>query len=424
MNHHRIFISYKSDDEYFARGIVESLESMGIFCWIASRNIAEGSAFNREIPIAIEKAELIVLILTKKADESEEVQRELALATQYKKKILPINVDGCKPVNLHYWLSTIQWLSFIEYGGFSSIAEDIGSNYFNVIATKKNKSSITVKASRNIPFFSGAPLQRSSHDLTSITNKIGLRGTASVRYFDDDFAVLILREELTFADPIELLRDRRRIHLDIICSSEILSKLMSATAPKNPLFLDAPPRIEYVMSVYQIIEAEGLRESDIYAICEPSLVGITDDPNQEGASNDDAIISLANIKPTIALSQLTTVTTKTSCFYVGWSNVVLVDKEKLSQDFRRLEELEVELQKLWFQMNAYEAHLDKCIISPELYDISAIRREINKSKLKLAKFKKVDAVGSAHINAVKEALLATSRIKEIVASIDEKLKML
>jgi len=401
MNHHRIFISYKSDDEFFARGIVESLESIGVFCWIASRDITEGSAFNREIPPAIDKAELIILILTKKADESEEVQREIALATQGKKKILPINVDGCKPVNLHYWLATIQWLSFKDYGGFDSIAEEIASKYFDVVAPARNRSSITVKASRNIPLYTGFQNESSHLDLNSIINKTGLRGSPSIRYFDDGFAVLVLREELTFVDPIELLQDRRRVHLDIIGASETLSRAISTGTFKHPLFLETPPYIEYVMSVYQVIESERLKDTDIYAICEPSLIGITDDPNQEVPSKDMAIISLANLKPAIALSQLTPISTKNSCFYVSWSNVVLVDNEINSPDFQRLEELEVDLQKLWFQMNAYEVRLDDCILSPELYDIPAIKREINKAKLQLAKFTKIDSVGSAHINALK-----------------------
>ncbi len=424
MDYHRIFISYKSDDEFFARGIVESLESIGLPCWIASRDIAEGAAFNREIPPAIERAELVVLILTKKADESEEVQREIALATQSKKKILPINVDKCRPINLHYWLTTIQWLTFSDYGGFDPIAEAIASKCLGVIAPTKKRSTITIKASRFIPLYTGSGAEISPSALKSIINDIGLRGSPFIHYFNDGFAVLVIREELSFTDPIELLRDRRRVHLDMIGHKDILSSAMFTGTSVHPLFLDNTPKIEYVMSVHQLLCSEGLRDADIYAICEPSLIGVTDDPNQAVASQNDATASLANIKATVALSQLTPIPTKSSCFYVGWSNVVLVDSEIASPDFQRLEAFEIDLQKLWFQLNAYDVSLDECILSPELYDVAAVKREVNKSKLHLAKFKKTDSVGSAHINALKESLFLTSKIKGIVANIDEKLEML
>lgn len=424
MNNQRIFISYKSDDEYFARGMVSSLESMGLLCWIASRDINQGAAFNREIPPAIEKAELIILILTKKADESEEIQREMALATQAKKQIIPLNVDGCKPVHLNYWLATIQWLNFSDYGGFDAIAKIISSKCFGINATPKNRPCFRVKVTRYIPLYSGLLQPISQASLSNFISGIGLRGSPVLQCFNDGFTVLTLREELTYADPIDLLQDRRQEHLKIIGSKDCLSDFIATKSCSHALFLDRPPKMTYVMSIYQILSADGLRDTDIYAICEPSLVGITDDPNQEIASKSEAVLSLANLKSSVALSQLTPIATKNSCFYVGWSNVILVDQVVDSPDYKRLEHFEMELQKIWFQLDSYEVLLDNCIMSPQHYDLIAVKREINRAKLQLSIFKKIDSVGSAHINALKQALFITCKIKDVVASIDEKMEML
>jgi len=419
----RVFISYKSDDEYFARGIVESLEAIGLNCWIASRDIPEGAAFNREIPTAIDVAELVVLILTRKADESEEVQREIALATQGKKKILPINIDGCKPVNLHYWLATIQWLSFGDCGSFNFLAQTISEKFFGITATYFKESAVSVNATRFIPMYLGQLDPMHEAILESLVKELDLSGIPVLQWFEDGFAVLMLREKLTYADPIELLQDRRRIHLKIINSRDRLKEALKNAPCAHPLFLERSPDIEYVMSVHQLLTPDGLRDTDLYAICEPSLVGITDDPNQTVVSAKEAYLNLANVKPTAALSQLKPISTKTSCFYVGWSNVVLADRNVNSADFQRLEGFELELQKLWFQMNAYDARLDECVLFPLKYDVVAVKREVNKAKLQLSRFKKVDSVGSTHINTLKEALFDSCRIKSLVENIDEKLAM-
>ena len=50
---HDVFISYSSKDQDVTEQIRQALETNGISCWIAPRNIPLGSSYAREIPAAI-----------------------------------------------------------------------------------------------------------------------------------------------------------------------------------------------------------------------------------------------------------------------------------------------------------------------------------------------------------------------------------
>ena len=88
-----VFISYASGDHDRARVVRDDLEADGIPCWMASRDILGSDDYVTAIPPAIEHARVVLLVLSAAALASEHVFREVHLATDDKKPILPVRVE-------------------------------------------------------------------------------------------------------------------------------------------------------------------------------------------------------------------------------------------------------------------------------------------------------------------------------------------
>ena len=58
----QIFVSYSSNDVYIAEKLCAILESDGIGCWIAPRDVLPGTIYAEEIISAIENADALLLI--------------------------------------------------------------------------------------------------------------------------------------------------------------------------------------------------------------------------------------------------------------------------------------------------------------------------------------------------------------------------
>lgn len=84
-----IFISYSVMDAAAAQTLLEALESNGLSCWIAPRDIPGGSNYTKQIPVAIRKCEIFLLVLSPNAQKSPWVLKELDAAVNAGKVILP-----------------------------------------------------------------------------------------------------------------------------------------------------------------------------------------------------------------------------------------------------------------------------------------------------------------------------------------------
>ena len=71
------FISHASEDAAIAATITDYLESNGVSCWVAPRDITPGREYSAEIVEAIESSAVFVLVLSENANESIFVKREV-----------------------------------------------------------------------------------------------------------------------------------------------------------------------------------------------------------------------------------------------------------------------------------------------------------------------------------------------------------
>ena len=90
-----VFISYSTVDAVNAETVRNVLENNNLSCWMAPRDIPGGSNYTKEIPIAIRNCTVFVLILSKNAQSSQWVLKELDSAVNCGKIILPFMLEDC-----------------------------------------------------------------------------------------------------------------------------------------------------------------------------------------------------------------------------------------------------------------------------------------------------------------------------------------
>lgn len=106
-----VFISYTQADRESAERLCSSLESAGVSCWIAPRNVAPGSEWAAAIMHAIHSAKALVLILSSNSKSSRQLAREVESADQTGLKIITFRIEDVKPPDeLGYYLGNIQWI--------------------------------------------------------------------------------------------------------------------------------------------------------------------------------------------------------------------------------------------------------------------------------------------------------------------------
>lgn len=122
-----IFISYSSSDEQIANKICEHFEKEGLRCWIAPRNILAGKDYGGEIIKGIEESKVFFLCLSRAANESQHVLREVERAVN---RNLPIIVYQHEETqlskSLEYFLASTQWFLPDENNGLDELVGIIG----------------------------------------------------------------------------------------------------------------------------------------------------------------------------------------------------------------------------------------------------------------------------------------------------------
>ena len=112
-----VFVSYASQDGAVANSIVESLESQGLRCWIAPRDVKPGAQYADAIVRAINEAKAVVLVMSASAVASSHVGKEIERASSKRKPIIAFRIDAA-PLNhaLEYFLSESQWIDVRALG--------------------------------------------------------------------------------------------------------------------------------------------------------------------------------------------------------------------------------------------------------------------------------------------------------------------
>jgi WD40 repeat protein len=110
----QVFISHSSKDKQLAETLCRALEERNIACWVSYRDIEPGEDFAGAIVRAIRGCKVMVLIFSNNANSSNEITKELALASQNKLVVIPARVEDVSPSDaLAYQLATSQWVDVL-----------------------------------------------------------------------------------------------------------------------------------------------------------------------------------------------------------------------------------------------------------------------------------------------------------------------
>ena len=110
-----VFISYAARDRERVLGLVERLRGAGVTVWIDQAGIDVSTMWSQEIVSAIKGCKVMLLSISPNSTESENVVKELALASERKKPIIPVYLEAAEiPETMEYQLAGIQRVEYFR----------------------------------------------------------------------------------------------------------------------------------------------------------------------------------------------------------------------------------------------------------------------------------------------------------------------
>lgn len=111
-----VFLSYSTIDAAITEKICAAIESRGVRCWMAPRDVQPGTSYAQSIIEAINNSPVMVVVLSKNSDQSEQVQREVERAGSRRgMALIPVRVENIRPSgHMEYFLSAQHWLDAFE----------------------------------------------------------------------------------------------------------------------------------------------------------------------------------------------------------------------------------------------------------------------------------------------------------------------
>lgn len=109
------FVSHSSKDKLVANAICARLESQGIRCWIAPRDVDPGRDYSDQIAEALENSAIMVIVVSSGSNSSRHVKSEIDRAFSLGQVIVPFRVEKIElDKGLAYYLSKTHWLDAVS----------------------------------------------------------------------------------------------------------------------------------------------------------------------------------------------------------------------------------------------------------------------------------------------------------------------
>jgi tetratricopeptide (TPR) repeat protein len=107
----QVFISYATADRKQALSVCKAIERRGITCWISTRDVQPGANYQEAIVRTIRDACALVLVFSEAANNSDEIKKELSLASRHHVAVMAVRIEDVEPSDAFaYELSTRQWI--------------------------------------------------------------------------------------------------------------------------------------------------------------------------------------------------------------------------------------------------------------------------------------------------------------------------
>jgi hypothetical protein len=110
-----VFISYASANRKEALSVCKAIERRGATCWISCRDVEAGENYQESIVRALRNSRAMVLVFSDAANNSDEIKKELSLASRYHVPVMALRIEDVEPSDAFaYELSTRQWLDAFD----------------------------------------------------------------------------------------------------------------------------------------------------------------------------------------------------------------------------------------------------------------------------------------------------------------------
>ena len=174
-----VFISYSSHDQKVVEGLCAYLEQQKIRCFVAYRDIPRGVVWARAIVDALDESRMMVVVFSEHFNNSDQVDREIELASEDKKPILTFRIsDDVFKGAKKYYLKNINWIDAFPNPEqvFGSVAENVATLLGIKLSTPLSPSTPSTPSTPSAPSTPSVPKQ--SVELSPVTYQVG-------DYYDD-----------------------------------------------------------------------------------------------------------------------------------------------------------------------------------------------------------------------------------------------
>ena len=108
-----VFVSYSRQDNEKVLALTRKLRDAGVTMWMDVRNIDGAAMWGEEIVNAVAKSKVLLLLVSRSSVNSQNVVKEVLLASERKGHILPVDLEATEvPGSLRYALAGIQHIEF------------------------------------------------------------------------------------------------------------------------------------------------------------------------------------------------------------------------------------------------------------------------------------------------------------------------
>ena len=148
-----IFISYSSKDRKHAEQLTELLASAGLSVWIDQSALEVSTSWSAEIVDAISSCSAFIVLLSPNSIESHNVIKEVSLASEKRKKILPLDLEPITlPRELEYQLAGIHRTSMTNIDSIIRALGKLGLEATQAPTLKLVKETDSRKSLMILPF--------------------------------------------------------------------------------------------------------------------------------------------------------------------------------------------------------------------------------------------------------------------------------
>jgi tetratricopeptide (TPR) repeat protein len=167
-----VFISYATTDRTEALKVCKAIERHGIPCWIAMRDVPPGANYQEAIVQGLRTARAVALVFSEAANTSDEIKKELSLASRYHVPVIALRIQDVKPSDAFaYELSTRQWINAFE--GWDKAIDTLVGRIRQLSSSGTVPPAAAARASRRTAFPSGRRMAIVAAGLLSLAAAAG-----------------------------------------------------------------------------------------------------------------------------------------------------------------------------------------------------------------------------------------------------------